>query len=169
MTKHIIIGVLLVGALAGGAFVFDTLRAKPPPGAVFVPRTPQDAVLPQEATPMMLIGEVTSIRNPTAREQAGLQWQGMWTPEPGWSGPVVETTKEKDGTAIRIYQSMGGTMVSGGYFLIAVCPELGAEVKKGDVVWFEGQVDRVDLIPGDLVPQPRIVLRNCRVLRHEQH
>jgi hypothetical protein len=167
----VIAAIALIAILLGAAVAYEKFSQvkKPGPVAKFMPPVEGVAMMTVEQTPLVLVSEVASIRNKDQRKQAGTMYAGVWSPPEGWQGAVKELTQESGGLAIRIFNPTGASTLASGYWLIAITPEPPEGLKAGDVVRFQGQIDRIDEIMNGLVPEFRIVLRNCRVLSVEKH
>jgi len=124
----------------------------PPANATFVEASAED-----------ILGDVATAKK-GVRDQVAASYQGLWVPSTGWESEVVDVTSERGGTAVRMQQT-SNSFLGGSFYIVALCPTLDQEVKKGDRATVQGRIKSVDLLPAAAVPMYRILLHDCRVLK----
>jgi len=132
-----------------------------PPAPVEPPADAQ--FVPDEVGAEGVMAGVASARKDADRQAAEAMWQGVWVPNEGWTGEVVDVTNERSGIAVRL--SVTSSRVMGGsFFVIAVIAENEQGVRKGDGAVVQGRISRVEALPGGPIPLYRIVLEPAKVL-----
>jgi hypothetical protein len=133
--------------------------AEPPANAAFIPA---------DVDAEMILVQINSERVKERRDVLAAQYDGMWVPEPGWSGTIRSASRTATGAHL-VMTNTTTRLMGGNYDVVIDVPGTEVEFKEYDFVRVTGRIVKMEIISAtSMNPLPifRAVMDSGKVREH---